>query len=64
MGRPEVVRLSPALIQQILSGACAPESEPETQDGLTEAERESVTMATGAVPHTAGLWFWRFWEWI
>ncbi|XP_024131057.1 zinc transporter ZIP4 [Oryzias melastigma] len=39
MGRPEVVRLSPALIQQILSGACAPESEPETQDGLTEAER-------------------------
>ncbi|RVE67244.1 hypothetical protein OJAV_G00115620 [Oryzias javanicus] len=39
MGRSEVVRLSPALIQQILSGACAEASEPETQDGLTKAER-------------------------
>uniref|UniRef100_A0A8C7Z2C5 Zinc transporter ZIP4 n=1 Tax=Oryzias sinensis TaxID=183150 RepID=A0A8C7Z2C5_9TELE len=39
MGRSEVVRLSPAFIQQILSGACAEATEPETQDGLTEAER-------------------------
>lgn len=52
MGRSEVVRLSPAFIQQILSGACAEATEPETQDGLTEAESESVTMTTEGVPRT------------
>ncbi|KAL7382111.1 hypothetical protein ABVT39_017102 [Epinephelus coioides] len=39
LGRSNLARLSPALIQQILSGACADITEPPTSDGLTESER-------------------------
>uniref|UniRef100_A0A8C9WVJ7 Zinc transporter ZIP4/12 EF-hand domain-containing protein n=1 Tax=Sander lucioperca TaxID=283035 RepID=A0A8C9WVJ7_SANLU len=39
LGRTDLARLSPALLQQILSGACADITEPPTPDGLTKAER-------------------------
>uniref|UniRef100_A0A3P8PKL4 Zinc transporter ZIP4/12 EF-hand domain-containing protein n=1 Tax=Astatotilapia calliptera TaxID=8154 RepID=A0A3P8PKL4_ASTCA len=39
LGRPGVVQLSPALVQQILSGACADITDPEKPDGLSKAER-------------------------
>ncbi|XP_029299362.1 zinc transporter ZIP4 [Cottoperca gobio] len=39
LGRTDLVRLSPALVQQILSGACADLPEPLTPDGLTKTER-------------------------
>ncbi|XP_060915114.1 zinc transporter ZIP4 [Labrus mixtus] len=39
LGRSGLARLSPALVQQILSGACAHTHEPLTPDGLTKTER-------------------------
>ncbi|XP_056255658.1 zinc transporter ZIP4-like [Seriola aureovittata] len=39
LGRSDVARLSPALVQQILSGACADITEEAKQDGLTKTER-------------------------
>ncbi|XP_028255748.1 zinc transporter ZIP4-like [Parambassis ranga] len=39
LGRSDVARLSPALIEQILSGACTHITEPVKQDGLSTAER-------------------------
>ncbi|XP_034748779.1 zinc transporter ZIP4 [Etheostoma cragini] len=39
LGRTDFARLSPALLQQILSGACADITQPPTTDGLTKAER-------------------------
>lgn len=38
LGQPGVVQLSPALVQQILSGACADITDPEKPDGLSKAE--------------------------
>nr|XP_046274407.1 zinc transporter ZIP4 [Scatophagus argus] len=39
LGRSGLARLSPALIQQILSGACTDIAEPPTLDALTKTER-------------------------
>ncbi|CAI5690894.1 unnamed protein product [Oreochromis niloticus] len=39
LGRPGLAQLSPALVQQILSGACADITDPEKPDGLSKAER-------------------------
>uniref|UniRef100_G3NJ47 Zinc transporter ZIP4/12 EF-hand domain-containing protein n=1 Tax=Gasterosteus aculeatus aculeatus TaxID=481459 RepID=G3NJ47_GASAC len=39
LSRTDFARLSPALVQQILSGACAGVTEPPTPDGLTETEK-------------------------
>ncbi|XP_061598359.1 zinc transporter ZIP4 [Cololabis saira] len=39
LGRSELGQLSPALVQQILSGACAETPEEVAQDGLTRTER-------------------------
>ncbi|KAM8840064.1 zinc transporter ZIP4 [Spinachia spinachia] len=39
LSRTDLARLSPALIQQILSGACAGITEPPTPDGLTETQK-------------------------
>ncbi|XP_059206379.1 zinc transporter ZIP4 [Centropristis striata] len=39
LGRTHLARLSPALVQQILSGACAEIPEPATPDSLTKTER-------------------------
>ncbi|CAJ1083399.1 zinc transporter ZIP4 isoform X2 [Xyrichtys novacula] len=39
LGQSGLARLSPALIQQILSGACADKTEPPTPDQLTKTER-------------------------
>ncbi|XP_070778351.1 zinc transporter ZIP4 [Enoplosus armatus] len=39
LGRSDLARLSPALVQQILSGACAQTTEPLKPDGLTKTER-------------------------
>ncbi|XP_035476816.2 zinc transporter ZIP4 [Scophthalmus maximus] len=39
LGRPDVARLSPAFVQQILSGACAHVTEQVKPDELTNAER-------------------------
>ncbi|CAG5885588.1 unnamed protein product [Menidia menidia] len=39
MGRPELARLTPAFIQQILSGSCKDVTEPATPDGLSKTER-------------------------
>ncbi|XP_041867214.1 zinc transporter ZIP4 [Melanotaenia boesemani] len=39
MGRSEVVRLTPAFVQQILSGACADVTEPVAPDGLSKTDR-------------------------
>ncbi|TDH04036.1 hypothetical protein EPR50_G00148090 [Perca flavescens] len=39
LGRTDLARLSPALLQQILSRACTDITEPPTPDGLTTAER-------------------------
>lgn len=41
LGRSGLARLSPALLQQILSGACAQSEEPSRPDiGLTQTESE------------------------
>ncbi|XP_034401427.1 zinc transporter ZIP4 [Cyclopterus lumpus] len=39
LSRTDLARLSPALVQQILSGACADITEPPTPDGLTMTEK-------------------------
>ncbi|XP_039978656.1 zinc transporter ZIP4 [Xiphias gladius] len=39
LGQPDVARLSPALVQQILSGACTDIAEHVEPDGLTTTER-------------------------
>ncbi|XP_068432028.1 zinc transporter ZIP4 isoform X1 [Clinocottus analis] len=39
LGRTDLARLSPAFVQQILSGACADVTEPPTPDGLTTTEK-------------------------
>uniref|UniRef100_UPI0037E83D9E zinc transporter ZIP4 n=1 Tax=Semicossyphus pulcher TaxID=241346 RepID=UPI0037E83D9E len=39
LGQSGLARLSPALVQQILSGACADVTRPPTPDGLTKTER-------------------------
>ncbi|XP_067468941.1 zinc transporter ZIP4 [Thunnus thynnus] len=39
LGRSDLARLSPALVQQILSGACTNVIEPVHPDGLTKTER-------------------------
>ncbi|XP_073340039.1 zinc transporter ZIP4 [Pagrus major] len=39
LGRSDMARLSPALVQQILSGACADVTKPPTTDHLSMAER-------------------------
>ncbi|KAI3358643.1 hypothetical protein L3Q82_015060 [Scortum barcoo] len=39
LGRSDLARLSPALIQQILSAACVDTTDPETPDALTKTER-------------------------
>ncbi|XP_047461458.1 zinc transporter ZIP4-like [Mugil cephalus] len=39
LARPDMAQLSPALIQQILSGACAHVTEPVQSDGLSRTER-------------------------
>ncbi|XP_035536793.1 zinc transporter ZIP4 [Morone saxatilis] len=39
LGRSGLAQLSPALVQQILSGACTEVTEPQKPDGLTKAER-------------------------
>ncbi|XP_037331030.2 zinc transporter ZIP4 [Pungitius pungitius] len=39
LSRTDVARLSPALIQQILSGACTAITEPPSPDGLTKTEK-------------------------
>lgn len=38
LGRSGLARLSPALVQQIMSGACAETTETSSSDGLTETE--------------------------
>lgn len=38
LGRFDVARLSPAFVQQILSGACTGITEPLKPDGLTKTE--------------------------
>ena len=38
LGRTDLAQLSPALVQQILSGACAEPAGPLTPDGLTTTE--------------------------
>lgn len=44
LDRSGLARLSPALVQQILSGACTNSTEPHTSDGLTKAESKCVVM--------------------
>ncbi|XP_016896402.1 zinc transporter ZIP4 [Cynoglossus semilaevis] len=39
LGRSDLARLSPALVQQILSGACTDNTKPVKPDGLTVTER-------------------------
>lgn len=38
-GRSDLARLSPALVQQLLSGACAETTNPVSPDGLSKTER-------------------------
>ena len=40
LGQTGLARLSPALVQQILSGACAEVTDPLTHDELTVTESE------------------------
>lgn len=42
LGQPDVARLSPALVQQILSGACTDIAEHVEPDGLTTTESKCV----------------------
>ena len=42
LGRSDLARLSPALVQQILSGACADVANPKTPDQLSMMERKCV----------------------
>lgn len=56
---PELwAQLSPALLQQQLSGACSPQSSPPTQDQLSQAESECLPpqLCLLAVPIGAGCW--------
>lgn len=46
LSRSDVARLSPALVEQILSGACADVTEPVKQDGLSTAESKSALSMT------------------
>ncbi|MEQ2252237.1 hypothetical protein ILYODFUR_019638, partial [Ilyodon furcidens] len=39
MGRTGVATLSPALVQQILSGSCSNKTEPETPNGLSKSDK-------------------------
>ncbi|KAM4539920.1 zinc transporter ZIP4 [Odontesthes bonariensis] len=39
IGRSEMVRLTPAFVQQILSGSCTEVTEPVAPDGLSQTER-------------------------
>ncbi|MED6260887.1 hypothetical protein ATANTOWER_030796 [Ataeniobius toweri] len=39
MGRTGVATLSPALVQQILSGSCSNRTEPETPNGLSKSDK-------------------------
>nr|XP_020453281.1 zinc transporter ZIP4-like [Monopterus albus] len=39
LARSDVARLSPALVQQVLSGACMTTTEQQQSDGLTKAQR-------------------------
>lgn len=41
LGRSDLARLSPALVQQILSGACTDNTKPVKPDGLTVTESKS-----------------------
>lgn len=43
LGRADMARLSPALLQQILSGACAKITEPLAPDALTKTESKCGT---------------------
>lgn len=42
LGQSGLARLSPALVQQILSGACAAVTEPQISDVLTTTESKCV----------------------
>lgn len=56
---PELwAQLSPALLQQQLSGACSPQSSPPTRDQLSQAESECLPpqLCLLAVPIGAGCW--------
>ena len=41
--RSDLARLSPALLQQLVSGACSALPLPDPSDSLTTTERESIT---------------------
>lgn len=52
LGRSGLARLSPALVQQILSGACANSTEPHISDVLTKAESKCVVMMHLNITHS------------
>lgn len=49
MGRSGVAKLSPALVQQILSGTCSNMPEPVTPEGLSTTDSERDTMAAALI---------------
>uniref|UniRef100_A0A3Q1F6U6 Zinc transporter ZIP4-like n=1 Tax=Acanthochromis polyacanthus TaxID=80966 RepID=A0A3Q1F6U6_9TELE len=49
LGPSDMAQLSPALVQQILSGACAATTEPAGPDGLTMAQRYLYATAANVV---------------
>ncbi|XP_008299481.1 zinc transporter ZIP4 [Stegastes partitus] len=49
LGPSDMARLSPALVQQILSGACTGTMEPVAPDGLTKTERYLYATAANLV---------------
>lgn len=53
-------QISPALLQQQLSGACNPQPSSATQDQLSQAESECPlsTMSTCSCPRVWALWEW------